>query len=50
MIDLAEYTMDKSWYNIDFEDIIQLRENFIEQQDRVTNLSSAVLDLNGLTK
>lgn len=38
------------WYNIDFEDIIQLREKLIDQQDRVTNIASSALDFEWINK
>lgn len=32
------------WYNIDFDDVIKIRKNFIPDNDRVINLSGSVLD------
>lgn len=32
------------WYNIDFENIINLREKLIDQHERVTNIASSALD------
>ena len=32
------------WYNVDFEDIINLREKLIDKNDRVVNIASSALD------
>jgi O-methyltransferase involved in polyketide biosynthesis len=32
------------WYNIDFENVIKLREKLIEKNERVYNISSSALD------
>ena len=38
------------WYNIDFKDIISLREKLIVKNDRVTNIASSALDFEWISK
>ena len=38
------------WYNIDFENIIQLREKLIDKNERVTNIASSALDFQWIDK
>lgn len=38
------------WYNIDFKDVMSLREKFIDKNDRVVNISSSVLDFSWIDK
>ncbi len=38
------------WYNIDFEEIIELREKLIESNERVTNIASSALDFEWINK
>ena len=38
------------WYNLDFEDIIDLREKLIEKNDRIINIASSALDLTWMDK
>lgn len=38
------------WYNLDFEDIIDLREKLIEKNDRIINIASSALDFTWMDK
>ncbi|WP_220607436.1 class I SAM-dependent methyltransferase [Methanobrevibacter oralis] len=38
------------WYNIDFENVISLRNKLIDNHDRVLNISSSALDFNWIDK
>ncbi len=38
------------WYNIDFQDVIELREKLIDTHERVTNIASSVLDYSWIDK
>ena len=38
------------WYNIDFQDIIDLREKLIDPNERVTNIASSALDFTWIDK
>ena len=38
------------WYNIDFDNIIQLRRKLIEENERVTDISSSALDFEWINK
>lgn len=38
------------WYNIDFKEIIDLREKLIDEHERVTNIASSALDFEWINK
>lgn len=38
------------WYNLDFEDVINLRSKYIEKKDRVIDIANSILDFSWIDK